>query len=271
MADYDQLTYFHLQGLYDGITGDTTGVYGDAGYEPDMFAVNMSATIIYGVPGPEGQMVTAPPELRIAAANPPRTLLLVPVAAQVLSGVLQLPGQDTGVAGVDLVAMSPMLGLDTLLCQVKFGPASIGGMSFQFDPVTFVVPTVQQSDYHANVVQTVTLNGAPDGGHYNLTYANDPTMNLPNNSTAATIKTALNNIPEIGGAVLSVVVASGGADGSGPYVVTFDTTKIARPQRLGTMSALTSSANSFPTVTVTDAYQPVTVDLTTVDRWAPAA
>lgn len=271
MADYDELTYFHLQGLFNGITGDTTGIYGDAGYEPDLFAVNMTATIVYGQPGPDGQIVVAPPELRITGANPPRTLLLLPVAAQVTSGVLQLPGQDLGVYGVDLVAVSPVLNMSkTLLCQVSFGPASIGGREFQFDPVTFVVPTVLPADYHPNVVQTVTILNNPDGGNYNLVYDSVPTLNLPFNSTRATLQTALNNIVDIAGAV-TVAVAPGGIDGKGPYAVTFDTSKVYRPLRLGIMSNLTSTAHTFPKVRVTDQFQPVTVDLTTVTRWTPNA
>lgn len=212
MADYDELTYFHLQGLFNGIIGDTTGQLGDPGPEPDLYNVNMSAQIALGFADPvTHKPVAGPPMLRITDATPPRTLLLVPVTASVESGVLRMPGADTGINGVDIVAKSPILGADdkTLLCTVTFGPATIGGNKFQFDPVTFLVPTVLPANYHANETQVVTVAGQPTGGTGALIYGQTPTVSMPINPTAAAVQAALRSIPAIGNAV----TVTGGAGG----------------------------------------------------------
>lgn len=269
MADFDALTYFHLVGRYNGIIGDTAGAFGDPGPEPDLYAVNMTATVSLIVADATGKPVDRAPELRLTTASPPRTLLLIPISATVADGVLRLPGADTGIDGIDLVALSPILDIptgETLLCEVVFGPATIGGSRFQFDPVTFAVPQVLPGDYTANVVQTITITGNPDGGTWELIYGQTPTATVPYNETAAALQTALQAIIGTG---VTVTVAAGGVDGAGPYVATFDTAVIPRPLRLGALDNLTSTAHTNPGVVITDAYTPVTIDLTTVERWTP--
>lgn len=212
MADYDELTYFHLQGLFNGIIGDTTGQQGDPGPEPDLYNVNMSAQIALAFADPvTHKPVAGAPVLRITDATPPRTLLLIPVTASVESGVLRMPGADTGIDGVDIVAKSPILGADekTLLCTVSFGPATIGGSKFQFDPVTFLVPTVLPANYHANETQVITVAGQPTGGTGALIYGQTPTVSLPMNPAAADVQAALRAIQAIGNAV----TVTGGAGG----------------------------------------------------------
>lgn len=262
MADFNSLTYFHLTGLYNGIVGDTTGQWGDAGPDPDLYNVNMDATItpLEAAAGKPAQPAT--PELRLTTADPPRTMLMLPITAAVQSGVLRLPGADTGIDGVQLVALSDTLDMGTtaLLYQVVFGPATIGGRSYQFAPITFAAPAVQLADYHANEVQTVTITGAPTGGNWWLVYGNTPMLELPPTATALDVQNGLQAIPAIGTA------ATVAGPAGGPYVVTFDTARIARPLRLGALDNLTGG--NLPGVKVTDAYTPVTVDLTTVERWA---
>jgi hypothetical protein len=265
MADFDELTYFHLIGRYNGIVGDTAGTFGDPGPEPDLYAVNMTATIKLLLADATGKEL-GPPELRLTTADPPRTLLLIPITATVASGVLRLPGADTGIDGIDLVANSPVLAIpdgSTLLCEVTFGPTTIGGNRYQYDPVTFAVPTVLPADYTANVVQTITITGSPDGGDWELIYGTTPTATMPPTATGADVQTALRALSAIGTAV--TVTGPGG----GPYVATFDTAVIPRPLRLGALDNLTSTAHTGPGVVVTDAYTPVTIDLTTVERWTP--
>jgi hypothetical protein len=265
VADFNDLTYFHLIGRYNGIVGDTTGTFGDPGTNPDLYNVNMSAVVALVLAGADGKPVPGPPELRLTTATPPRTLLLLPINASVESGVLRLPGSDTGIDGIDLVAKSPILSIpagNTLLCEVTFGPTTIGGNRFQFDPVAFEVPQVLPADYHANFVQTITITGNPDGGTWELIYGNTPTATIAYHPTAATVQTALRSLSAIGTAV-TVTGATGG-----PFTATFDTTAIPRPLRLGALDNLTDSTHATaPGVTVTDAYVPVTIDLTTVDRW----
>lgn len=268
MADYDALTYFRLVGLYNGITADTSGLFGDPGPEPDIYNINADVTLSLTLVDAGGHPIKGAPELRLTTATPPRTLLLLPMLAHIESGILRLPGSDTGVNGVDLVARSPILGLDPaspLLCQVEFGSTTIGGGSFQFDPITFVVPTVLPADYHANVVQTIAITGNPDGGTYTLVYGDTPTVDFPWNSTLATVQTALRGIAALGNAI----TLSGPAGGpiAGTVTATIDTTMIPRPLRLGQHDNLTSTAHTFPAVVITDTYTPVTVDLTTVDRY----
>lgn len=266
MADYNDLTYFHLDGRYNGIVGDTGGAFGDAGPTPDLYNVNMDATIGLEIAatGPGGTVYKRAPELRLTTATPPRTLLLLPVKAQVESGVLRYPGAETGYDGVDLVAASPILGLtmdQTLLCRVVFGPTTIGGTSYQYDPVVFEVPTILLADYHPNVAQTVTLVGGATSGTWFLIYGSALTTALQYNASALTVQTALRAIPAIGAAGVAVAGPNGG-----PYVATFDTAVVARPLRFGVGDNLIGGIT--PHVEVTDAFEMETVDLTTVTRWA---
>lgn len=266
MADYNDLTYFHLDGRYNGIVGDTGGAFGDAGPTPDFYNVNMDATIGLEIAttGPGGTAYKKAPELRLTTATPPRTLLLLPVKAQVESGVLRYPGAETGFDGVDLVAASPILGLtvdQTLLCRVTFGPTTIGGSSYQYDPVLFEVPTILLADYHPNVVQTITIEGSPTGGTWFVVYGSTPIGGQVRNATALAVQTALRGLAAIGPTGVTVA----GPDG-GPYVATFNTAVVPRPARFGVGDNLIGGDS--PHVTVTDAFAMQTVDLTTVTRWA---
>lgn len=261
MADYDALTYHRLVARYNGIVADTTGFFGDPGARPDLYAVNTIAAIKFEV-ARAGKIIDGPPELRLTAATPPRTLLLVPVRAQLESGVLRLPGAL--IDGVDLVAKSPILGLgtDDLIATVSFDAATIAGSTYRFDPVSYVVPTVLDADYHAGEVQTITLTGAPTSGSWAVIYGSTPTVNLSPTTTAANVQTALRAIAAIGSTGVSVA----GPDG-GPFVATFDTDVIPRPLPLGAVDNLTGG--TLPGVEITDAYVPTTIDLTTVTRWTP--
>lgn len=263
MTDFDALTYHRLIGRYNGIVADSTGPFGDPGNAPDLYTVNMSATIALAI-ARAGKIVSGPPEFRLTAAVPPRTLLLVPIRAQVESGTLRLPGATSLVDGVDLVAKSAILGLgvdEALIAQVTFGDTTIGGSVYRFDPVSYVVPTVEAADYHAGAVQIISLTGNPDGGTWAAVYGQQPTIVLPPTATAAAVQAALRAIVAIG-----VHVAVTGPDG-GPWRAEFDTAFIPRPLALGQTDNLTGT--NLPGVLITDPYTPPIVDLTTVDRWVP--
>lgn len=263
MADLDVLTYHHVIGRYNGIVADTTGPTGDPGTMPDAYTVNMAATFALAV-ARNGKLVNGPPEVRLTTAVPPRTLLLLPIKAQVESGVLRLPGATSAVDGVDLVARSAILGLDPaeqLIATVTFAATTIGGSSYTFDPVSYVVPTVEQADYHAGEVQVITLTGAPDGGTWSPVYDNFPTIGLTPGATPGAVEAALNNLASIPDGAVAVA----GADG-GPWTATFDTDLIPRPLPLGSTDNLTPNSAG---VSITDAYTPPIVDLTTVARWEP--
>lgn len=262
MPDYDALSFHRVVARYNGIVADTTGPLGDPGTAPDLYTPNCTATMTLGL-ARNGKRVRLTPELRLTGATPPRTLLLLPVRANIESGVLRLPGADPGVDGVDVVAKSDVLGIgtDDLIATWTFGEVSIGGSVYTFDPVSYVVPTIQRSAYKANEVQVVTLTGAPTAGTWALTYGGSPTMMFPPNAPALTVQNALRAI------VPGNHTVAGNA--GGPYTVTFDLVAVPRPYPLGKVDALTGGSN--PGVKITDNYTPTTVDLTTVARWTEAA
>lgn len=264
MADFDALTYHRLTGLYNGIVADTTGFFGDPGTSPDLYTVNMATTIAYAIARAGKIVAGAAPEFPLTTATPPRTLLLAPIKAAVESGVLRLPGAGSLTVGVDLVARSAILGLgvdEELIAQVTFGDTTIGGSVYRFEPVSYVVPTVDPADYHAGEVQIITLTGAPDGGTFALIYGSQPTIVMPPTATGADVQAALRAIAAIGTAV-DVVGAAGG-----PWTATFDTDVIPRPLALGQTDNLTGTG--LPGVSITDPYTPPIIDLTTVERWVP--
>src|SRR5262249_23014687 len=75
---------------------------------------------------------------------------------------------------------------------------------------------LQQDTIPANPAVTVTLTGSPTGGNYALGYQGVFTPALAFGATAATIQTALQNLPPIGA---GNVLVSG--SGSGPFTITF--------------------------------------------------
>lgn len=273
MADFNDLTYFHLQGLFNAITMDTTGTFGDAGPEPDLFNVNMSATISYYLVNAINELILPPPLLPLPTATPPRTLMIVPMAVEVTSGVLVVPGA-AGAQGVDMVARSAILGIpdtEKFVAKVIFGAASIGGGLFQFDPIIFEIPTVELAAYTANHVQILTVDPAATGGTWEAVYDDTPTTVVAPTVTAATLQGYLNAAIQadltLPNTTSCVTVA--GVNG-GPFTVTFNTAVIPRPLRLGTLSNLIGPAGTTPQVAVTDTYMPTVIDLTTVAQFVPA-
>lgn len=258
MADYDALTYCRLIGLYSGVVADTVGSFGDADTRPDLYAPWIDAEITVRV---AGQSKT--PELRLIEASPPRTVLLIPVAARVEAGVLRLPGQNTGDDGVGIIAKSSLMGLgDTpLLCTVAFEPATINGRAYQYDPVTFALPVIEPADYAAGRVQIISITGGPTGGSWRLLYDNITTPGMARAVSAGELQTQLRAIVPIG---VNVTVAAG--PGADQFTVTFTGPLGAgNPSPLVAKSSLTGPVPAD--VRVDDAYTPVTVDLTTVERF----
>ena len=260
MADLNALTYCRLVGLYSSIVADTVGPYGDDDTRPDNFKPYMDATITVFVAGHEGRT----PELRLENASPPRTVLLTPIDCVVEAGIFRLKSQDSGVDGVDIIAKSAVMGLgDDLLCaRVDFGPTRIGGRTYQYEPVTFVLPTVERDAYTAGVHQVVTIKGSPASGLMRLLYEGAATSTLARNATGAAVQTALRALPAIGNNV-TVTGPSTNTSGEPYYDVVF-----TGPLAADIPSPLTAS-DSFPDgayVDVRDTYEPVTLDLSTVDR-----
>ena len=84
MADLAELSYFQLDGNYNGIIPDTF----DPGLDPDFFNVWCDVTLGLRV---EGGPKNGALELRLTSLTPPRTVLLVPIPARIETGVLRLP------------------------------------------------------------------------------------------------------------------------------------------------------------------------------------
>jgi hypothetical protein len=68
----------------------------------------------------------------------------------------------------------------------------------------------------SNEVQTVTINGAPTGGTFTLTFGGQTTAALARNASAADVQAALQALSSIGAGNVTVTGSAGG-----PYTVTF--------------------------------------------------
>jgi hypothetical protein len=99
----------------------------------------------------------------------------------------------------------------------------------------------------ANEQQTITITGTPTGGNFKLTYAGATTADIPYNSAAAAVVSALEALPNIGP---GNVTGSGGALPGTPVVITF-TNQLGR-QNVGQMTAShTFTGGSSPAIAVT--------------------
>ncbi|WP_431231466.1 glycosyl hydrolase family 28-related protein [Mycolicibacterium psychrotolerans] len=232
---------------------DSAGATGDPGTTPDLYTPNMPVTLTLSVAGDPDT-----PEIRVQDADPPTTLLLVPVQAQVESGVLRLPGAGSSVDGVDIVAKSSIMGLGdkALLLTARFGTVTIGKKSYTYDPVTVLVPTVEPADYKAGLKQYVRFTGNVTGGQWALVWGRNPTQWLTKTTTVTALRDALR-----------AVVGNNGVDVTGTlgdYVVTFDPLLNPRPPALGSIDNLTGTG--LPGIEVVDDYTPPIIDLTTAER-----
>jgi hypothetical protein len=72
------------------------------------------------------------------------------------------------------------------------------------------------ADGKSNEIQTATITGTPTGGTFTLTYAGQTTSAIAYNATAATVRTALENLSTVGYGNVNVTGSAGG-----PYTVTF--------------------------------------------------
>lgn len=94
-------------------------------------------------------------------------------------------------------------------------------------------------------VQTVTITGTPTGGDFTLTFQGDTTTPIPFDAVAATVRVALEGLPDLGP---GDVVVGGGPGPDTPWTVTF-------AQRLGNVPEMTATGNfsggTAPAVAVT--------------------
>jgi hypothetical protein len=79
-----------------------------------------------------------------------------------------------------------------------------------------VLGTTQYTLLGTDTVETVTINGAPTGGTFTLTFGGQTTSALAYNATAAQVQAALVALSSIGAGNVTVTGAAGG-----PYTVTF--------------------------------------------------
>lgn len=76
------------------------------------------------------------------------------------------------------------------------------------------VPAITGAGIGVNEIQTVTVEGAPEGGNFKLSFGGQQTANIKHNATGAEVQTALRALPSIADDEISV-------SGNGPYVCTF--------------------------------------------------
>jgi hypothetical protein len=99
----------------------------------------------------------------------------------------------------------------------------------------------------ANEQQTITITGTPTGGNFKLTYAGATTADIPYNSAAAAVVSALEALPNIGP---GNVTGSGGALPGTPVVITFQN-QLGR-QNVGQMTAAHAfTGGTTPAIAVT--------------------
>ncbi|GAS94448.1 uncharacterized protein RMCC_1414 [Mycolicibacterium canariasense] len=151
MADLSYLTTFFVDWQARGIIGDTF----DPGFNPDAFKPWCDILFTPKLIGQDSQ------EIAILNQDPMMSLLLLPIAARLESGVLKAvrgpapaTGPDTPTAeqyneqvdsvGVPLIAETPALELPAgvhLIYRVHFEPMKINGGQYKFDDFDFAAPT----------------------------------------------------------------------------------------------------------------------------------
>jgi hypothetical protein len=103
------------------------------------------------------------------------------------------------------------------------------------------------SEVGTNEVQTVTITGTPAGGFFTLTFFDQTTANIARNATAGAVETALEALPNLEPADVTV---TGGPGPGTPYVVTFSGQWAA--ENVPQMSAAhTFTGGTAPTIAVT--------------------
>jgi hypothetical protein len=96
-------------------------------------------------------------------------------------------------------------------------------------------------------VQTVTITGTPTGGTFTLTFSGRTTDAIAYNATAATVQTALRNLPNVGAAGVTV---TGGPGPGTAWVVTFAATgDVPQMTATGSFTGGTTPAVAVTTTT----------------------
>lgn len=163
MADLAELPWFVVKGNYRGVVPDTL----DVGMHPDQFRPWAEVTLTPWRVGPDNRLLEMDPELRLVDLVPPTTVLWLPTAARIETGVLRLPrlnapagetvpptqGQidaQNAAEGVPLIANDDTdaleLGSDRIAWRVEFGPMTILGVPYRFSGFYFLGPTVAGYD-----------------------------------------------------------------------------------------------------------------------------
>lgn len=101
------------------------------------------------------------------------------------------------------------------------------------------------ADGRSNEVQTATVTGTPTGGTFTLTYSGSTTSNIAYNATAATVRTALENLTSVGYGNVDVTGSAGG-----PYTVTFRGSLAGTNVAAMTASGAGLTGGSSPSVTI---------------------
>lgn len=112
-------------------------------------------------------------------------------------------------------------------------------------PITVTTTPASGSTAGVNEVQTITLDGAPTGGTFTLTFDGQTTSAIAYNASAATVDAALEALSNIGSGDVTVAGSAGG-----PWTVTFGAAMAAvnQPQMTGNGASLTGGSSQSITV-----------------------
>jgi trimeric autotransporter adhesin len=132
---------------------------------------------------------------------------------------------------------------DQSLLSLAMDGAGYGGL-----PVTVVCPvTVTNPGANAvNEVQKITLNGAPTGGTFTLTFGANTTSALAFNVSAASVQSALQGLASIGAGNATVTGSNGG-----PFTVTFVGTLAAGNRAMITANGASLTGATTDTLAIT--------------------
>jgi hypothetical protein len=119
------------------------------------------------------------------------------------------------------------------------------GSNINIDIPYFVTVSFDFTYPYTNQVQSVSLNGPPTGGNFQLTYGGKTTGNIPYNETAANVQADLQALSSIGAGNVTVSGQNGG-----PYTITFGGTMSMGSLGTITLGASTLSGGTNPAVSI---------------------
>lgn len=136
---------------------------------------------------------------------------------------LTFSGQTTSALNKDTATAAEVKAALEALSNIDVGDVGVSGTAGGPWTVRFLedgqyggkdVAAITGAGVSVNEIQTVTIEGAPAGGNFKLSFGGQTTANIKFNATGAEVQTALRALSSIADDEISV-------SGNGPYVATF--------------------------------------------------